>query len=720
MNKAIQFTPRAILDAQANLADFVELVRTRFAPLRECNLFEKNAWSIQGLAAKGSPNKFIYFTQLGVLPKQHYLNGKRDQNSPANVPETLLLREPFLTFSKALLVYMHVWRPTVSLPIRITAFRYLESALFELTGSVCPSATTPEVMNNAFSQAAKVVKECTAYSYGKQLEVIYCYMVKLGLVATPSEWVCPAKSPLNKRNRVGKDFDADRRKKLPSPLALEALAAIFSADSKDPREIFVSSVCALMLCAPDRSVEVLFAPADIFASDWTNPDTGEVGAALRWYPAKGGSPMIKTVIPSMRGIAVHAVDRLLSVSAPARMLARWYEQHPGSLYLPSQLEYLRSRERLSQSEIYAVLFGGVVGKLSNVERIRVRNWLDSLEVPRVSVHGVGTTVAFADLERAVLQKLPEGFPVMDKKTGIRYSEALCLARVGEFDSNTSVASMCCFNRVNYAFLQRGLQSKGTVKSVFEKRGWRDENGEFLYLTTHMLRHYLNTLVRQSGLLTEEEIAKWSGRKKTSQNATYNHLSDHDMVSKLRDAVGDPSKSVGPFGNIDGRTFIRRDEFANIKVISAHTTEFGFCVHDYAQSPCQVHQDCMHCNEQVCIKGDARAEDNLRKMQTELLHLRDEAREAFSDEVLGFAEWFAYQSKSIALVNQLIAILDDPEVPEGVVIQPSGVVPPSRLAMIEESRRLVTKPIARDITSVDELRTLLSGASGSVKEPVNAE
>lgn len=717
MTEPIRFIPRSVLDAQANLAGFVELVRTSFTPLLACNRFEEHAWSMEGLGQKGGANKFLYFTQAGVNPKQHYPKGKRVKGAPAVIPEEKLLREPFRSFAKAMLIYLHAWEKTVALPTRLASFRHLEAALLDINDSSCPTATTPEVLNRACELAAK-----DKYSRGIQLGMIYRYMVELGLVAVPGEWLSPVPNPQWRRNRVGEQFDALRRKKLPSPLALEALADIFNSDSNDPKEIFASSACALMLCDPDRSVEVLYAPLDLLTPDWMDPDTGEVGTGLRWYPAKGAPPMVKTVIPPMRDIAVRAVEQLRRLSAPARALALWYEQHPDRIYLPPHLEHLRGREWLGQNEIHAVLFGGDVDKLSRVDLNRVRSWLDANAVPRISKKGGvdrGTTAAFADLERAVLTRLPGDFPIMDPKTGMRYSEALCLARVGEFDSSAASPSQCCFDRVRYRVLQNALKTYGMSKSVFELRGYRDEHGDFLSLTSHMLRHYLNTLVRQSGRLTEDEIAQWSGRKMVVQNATYNHQSDRDVIAKLRDAVGDPTKSVGPFNNIDDRIFIRRDEFASIKVITAHTTEFGYCVHDYAQSPCQVHQDCMNCNEQVCVKGDARAEENLRKTKTELMRLQAEARAAFSEEVLGAADWFKYQSKTLERVNQLIAIIDNPEVPHGAVIQLCGVAPPSRLSMAEESRRLPIKPVSQTITSLNDVRALLADASGSTQETVDA-
>ncbi|MCK9985359.1 MAG: hypothetical protein AzoDbin1_01831 [Azoarcus sp.] len=430
MAERIRFIPRATLNAQTNLAGFVELVRTRFIPLRACNRFEDHAWSIEGVGSRDGDCKFVYFSQTGVEPREYYPSGIR--RGPAEIPEERLLREPFRSFAKAMLVYLHAWEESINLGVRMAAFRYLEAALHEINGSTCPTATTPEVLNCACNLAAEELSGISSYLRGKQLKMIYRYMVELRLVAVLGEWECPLREPPRTRNRVGKQFDAERQRKLPSPQALEALAAIFSSDSNDPTDIFASSACALMLCDPSRSVEVLFAPQHILAQDWIDSDTGEVGTGLRWFPAKGAAPIIKTVIPSMRDMAVRAVDRLRQLSAPARALARWYEAYPDRLYLPPHLEYLRGRDRLDQKEMYAVLFGGDVAKRSKTEVDRVRKWLVAMNVPRVSKRGGGggTSAAFADLERAVLARLPAGFPVMDRKTGMRYSEALCLARVG--------------------------------------------------------------------------------------------------------------------------------------------------------------------------------------------------------------------------------------------------------------------------------------------------
>jgi hypothetical protein len=673
------------------------------------NCFDDDAWNIEGLKGT-SGSKFLYFTQLGVAPRNHYPNHIRIRGGSADIPKKLLLREPFRSFTKALLSYLYGWEQSSAFLIQLSAFRYLEAALLELNSCTCPTTTTPEVLNRACTLLAmEGFSDITVYNIGKQLQIIYGHMVDLGLVAIPDSWTTSISTPQSNLSRVGKQFDQTRHKRLPSPLALNALASIFNSTTNNSSEVFASSLCALMLCSPDRSVEALYAPKDIFISDWIDPKTGEVGAGLRWFPAKGAAPMVKTVIPSMRDIAVRAVDNLLRLSEPARKLAKWYEKNPCKIYLPPHLEHLRNKVRINQYETHAILFGEKEENPTRSDFTRSRIWLDANNVPRVSARlgpEQGTTTAFADLENSVLARLPHGFPVMDSDTGMRYSEALCLARVSEFDTRAGSPMQCCFDRINYNTFQRLLKSQRTTKSIFERLGYQDEDGKFLSLTSNMLRHYLNTLVRQSGTLTEEDIAEWSGRRSVRQNATYNHESDRDVIAKLREAVGNPILAVGPLANIDNRVFIKRDEFANIKVITSHTTEIGYCIHDYAQSPCQVHQDCINCNEQICVKGDTRAEHNLRKSKVELTQLQVQAKAAFSAEVLGAAEWFSYQSKTLERVNQLIAIIDDPDVPQGSVIQISGVVPPSRLAMADEKRHLLIQPVSKLISSLDEVHSLL--------------
>jgi hypothetical protein len=700
MADIVAFVPGVTNDARANLRDFVELCRSRLKPFGRNIDFEQDVWEITGLGGKSmASNLYLRFIRQGI---------KVYDRRASTVDAEALLPEPFRSFAKALIGYMHCTNPIKHIAKRLGVFRYLEAALYELTGAACPTGTTPQVLNRACALMMEITAHDTAYSYSKQLELIYRFMVQLGLVAVPSTWKTPLRAPQLRRNRVGKEFDAERAKKLPSPAALEALAQIFTSASDVPREIASSSLCALMLCAPDRISEALHLPLDCLTPDWRDPETEEVGTGLRWFPLKGAAPMIKTIIPSMKGIAERAVGQLRRISESARIVARWYEANPDQLYLPAHLEYLRSKDRLSMNELGLILFDGNGGKGLG------RMWALRKELP-LSGGGSGHPryIAFQALERAILAMLPRGFPIVDPETGMRFSESLCIMRPGEFDSR-GVPLQCCVIPIKYPTIRNALKDTKSQKSIFATRGLAKPDGSPLFISTHMLRHYLNTLVRQGGKLSEEDIAKWSGRKDVGQNKVYNHVSDKDMLAHIRKAVGDPTLAVGPLVNIDQRVFVSRDEFAKLKIVTAHTNGLGYCTHDFTMLPCQIHGDCINCSEQLCVKGDSAAEANLRQMQKETRMLLEKAKIALGCDDYGANQWVKHQTMTLERVDQLVAILDDPAVPVGSVIQLSGVVPASRLAQAAEKRLTLQggNTIRQTIQSMDDVRALLADATAS--------
>lgn len=198
----IPFTPKANLDAKENLDQFVSYAREKLVCIKPKNKFEDYAWDIENKTKSGG-QKYIYFTQHSVEPKAYYLNNKRPKGTPALIPKKLLLRGPFLNFAKAMIAYLNTWKGGGHLSTKIASLRHLEEALFQITGSTCPTGTTPEVLNKACTIAFENVARDTAYDRGKQLQLIYTYMVKLGLVAINDEWYCQIKARQNLRDRVG-------------------------------------------------------------------------------------------------------------------------------------------------------------------------------------------------------------------------------------------------------------------------------------------------------------------------------------------------------------------------------------------------------------------------------------------------------------------------------------------------------------------------------------
>jgi hypothetical protein len=695
MSNFIIFQPKSQHDAKVNLFDFIEFSK-KLSPLGIDQPFSDNTWKAgNGINLReGSKEKYLHFTQLleidGKIQK-----GKQSKGS------LKLMEEPFLSFAKAMVCYGYALEPSSAVKRRLYALRHLQISLLRVTGSLCPSGITTDILNLTCQLLMETYQ--TPYPYGLQLESMYRLMVEYRLVTIPSTWKSFLAMPIGNRGS-GIEFDAARNKKLPNPEALNALAHIFN-HPKDNADRAVTSVCALMLCDPDRIVEVITGPLDCIAKEKVKVTGNPAkGLYLRWYPAKVGDPQLKPVIPSMAEVARRAINNLKVLGAPARELARWYEANPNRIYLPQHLQHLRSKNFLSKVDINAILFDS-------------KRPIDSLQYwIKSNMPGYGTTratqrspyepyIPFLEFEKVILSMLPAGFPVLNQITGVKYSEALCICRAAELTD--SHPYLCVIQPVSYDVVAHRLVGTKSMRSVFDKHHLTDRKGGSLSIRSHMFRHYL-TMVGKAGGLSDIESNKWAGRANSLHLATYNSQSDRDVLATIRTAVAQNRPGLGPLANMDSRLFINRAEFANIRVISAHTTELGHCLHDFATLPCQLHGDHINCNKHVVVKGESEQEKNLRCEQAETCALLEKAKSAMSDGEYGASMWVDDHTKKLERINQILQILDDPNTPIGAVIQPSGIVPPSRLKQAIESRLQASgSPLfGGTIRSLSDVRTIL--------------
>src|SRR5690606_3894203 len=144
---------------------------------------------------------------------------------------------------------------------------------------------------------------------------------------------------------------------------------------------------------------------------------------------------------------------------------------------------------------------------------------------------------------------------------------------------------------------------------------------------HAFRHYLNTLAQLGGL-SNAEIALFSGRKDERQNRAYDHLTSDEAQASIHTAPA--NGSMGGLVAAPARDLVNRADFRGLGLPAAHTTEFGYCMHNFASEPCQMHRDCINCEEQECVKGEAHKEANLRKLKAETEYLLGQAKLALND------------------------------------------------------------------------------------------
>lgn len=655
------FTPKSELDANENISEFIAFCKNEITVFGADINFKNMTWDItDSVRLKGHGNKRVR------------INFSTQETS--NDPSPTKMEEPFVSFAMSYIRYAQGLNPTKNVAFRVSALRAVELALRETNSTNDPVLIDGAILNRAAQIISESFAESTAYRVGMQLEMISSFLDEHYLTSAILTWRSPIKRPID-TVRVGEEFDLRRAEKLPSEAALDALPKIFNL-ATNPKDVIYSSIAAILCSAPDRINEVLSLreSCEVFDKD----ATGREIYGLRWWPAKGADPMVKWIIPSMVSVVKTAISNVRNLTQAARDIAKWYESNPTKLYLPEHLEHYKNQQLLSFNELSELLW-------SNCEnRVSANAWCTQNDI-KVTKKSNSYFVNFKDVEKTILNSLPNGFPVLNKEIGIKYSEALFVVRVNELHPekathNTNISAIT-INQVNTAF---GSRSKYQFQSMFDRLGFTEPDGKPIKVTSHQFRHYLNTLA-QAGGLSQLDIAKWSGRKDLRQNDAYNHVTTHEMVALIRKAIGNEPKTYGPLSSLPKNIPISRDEFARLKIPTAHTTDFGFCVHDYTMAPCEQHADCINCNEHICVKGDEYKSASVKKRLDEARDFLKKADEAVSEGYVGANRWSDHHRKTVKRLEQLVSILDDPSVELGAVIQLNDVPTVSRMQHAIEQR-----------------------------------
>ena len=227
------------------------------------------------------------------------------------------------------------------------------------------------------------------------------------------------------------------------------------------------------------------------------------------------------------------------------------------------------------------------------------------------------------------------------------------------------------------------------------------------MSTHQFRHWLNTIAQRGGL-SQLDIAKWSGRANIHQNSVYDHMTADEFMVMARDVAEDDRRLFGPLAEISARIPVSHAEFIRAQFPMAHTTELGFCVHDFAMLPCQLHRDCINCEEHVCVKGDKAKTEHIRKQLTIAEEQLARAGVAVGGGTWGADRWLEHHLATVARLRFLLGILDDPEVPNGSIIR---MAPPGSLSTPDDRLRFADIPeMSTHPSFLDETRLLLDDMS----------
>lgn len=631
----LHFTPRAELEPLANLQAFVELCR-RSEVMSAHLQFDKDVWDDGFLKGQNKANRVIFSTLEAA-------SGNKPQPS---------LPEPFLNFAKAAVVYLQDKRPVTTQSPRIAALRCLEAALRQESKGSRPTAVDPVVLDTAVALAKQQVSPSVAYRIAGQLEYISEFMASKLFISLRQRWKHGMKKPHEVGSRISKEALEARKEKLPSAAALRALAGIFH-QAVEPPDVMTSSMTAVMLCAPERINEVLRLRRNCLV-EGDGEFRGKLG--LRWAGSKGFENTTKWLPSDMTGVAREAIDNLIRVSGPAHELATWYTANPTKLFLHEGAAHLRGQRVLTLSDVALVLWGDEDAKS------QANTWANGHKLEKQPLEGRRIGYVFEDVEHAVLSMLPKTFPFMPGAPELQCMDAIAVMRTNETHASRATYR-CMFSCVDNEAITSRFGTREDRGSIFESFGYAEDDGSPIELASHSLRHYLNTLAQMGGL-SSAEIAIFSGRRDVKQNRHYDHMSSEEVQAPISQALKAGFTSELEPVDASVQNLMMRSEFRGLGLTAAHTTEYGWCRHNFASEPCQMYRDCINCQEQECVKGESHKEANLRQLKSETEYLLKQAKTALSDEEYGADTWVKHQATTLERVNLMLSILENPEVPVG--------------------------------------------------------
>ncbi|MCE1445830.1 DNA-binding protein [Enterobacter hormaechei] len=622
MNNIILFKSKKHILVEENYNEFIKFCRYQLPGLTQTQDWEQYVW-------KG----YVTFRKIGV------------GNKVFNYKDAM--HEDFLDFSKAYIRYQHSLKPLKNYGATMMALRCLEQALLQVLNSGLIYNVTAVVFDEAMQIGSKYFEGNVLAQCGTQLEKLSKFLCEHNLVKSGYiSWKNHVKQKV-KNNYLPEIEDYHRNDKLPDEAALLAIADIFSKNDEllSPRDIFTSSVFALLLCCPSRISEILALPADCEITQIDGKGIERYG--LRFYSIKGYGPNIKWIPRVMAPVAKKAIRRLLSLSQNARALAQWREKYPDKFYRHELCPKVNEKLKLTVVQVCHALGYPLHDHKSCVLKIK----RTSLDGGKSFLNSNDYNYSLSDLWGMISSGFSRDFPWYDEEKSIRFSNALCLLNPRQL-SLSQMSNIYSFHKPTKEFFFNDIQNKmrhdAGFKNIFSRYGYYDIEGKPLLIRSHQPRHLLNTIAHY-GEMSELDIAKWSGRVNVNQNRVYNHVSEEDMLDKIK-AIKLSRSNYCQRESIssNGLTI----DFNNLNQGAMHLTEFGYCVHNYLVKPCAKITQFLECdNEALDMKSTDRM--RLESIREKVIQLKNITQLAFENGDYGADKWLQHHEKNLERINMLL-------------------------------------------------------------------
>lgn len=587
--------------------------------------------------------------------------------------ERLPFPEPFSSMAKSLLLQIKEERgsSTGYLGQILTGFRLLN----EVSQGRHPTLLTSIQWDEALTLATSKYAPSTHSSHGYVLQLIAERLDEHQITVIPLYWKTSLPPPPGYFEiPLLPDHQEVINSKLPDPGIFEALPEIYTQLTSD-QDILLASIVLLLLCGGFRCMEVLTLPANCWHEEIQTKAGGNQilidndgnplkRFGIRYVPAKGGQTInqIKYLPTVMAPLAKKAVEEIRRITEPFRENAKFMHDHPG-------------RARLDAEEgITAFNLSDAVRTLG-IHPDSGRHFFQSRNLPYFS-NELRKPISRQALENVVLS-CSILLPIMVHPWVQELHDSLLVVGKSYFSQRGNPIKGSAVP-VSYSNLRDWLcghvdprPGRTPVRSVFERFNKIDSMGRPLKVNTHQFRHWINTLMHRGGL-SDVEIARWSGRKSLAQNSVYNHMSPIERAQLVRQLSAE-GKVHGTVQSVQNRMSpVRREEFREAIFQNIHTTDLGYCIHDYASIPREAPPECATCSGLLVPKGSPKALAKAEQFLNEEEWLVQQAKKELAEGTYGVSPWLEHHLYKLDQLRRIVALHHDPKTQDGDLFQ---ITPP---------------------------------------------
>lgn len=445
------------------------------------------------------------------------------------------------------------------------------------------------------------------------------------------------------------------------------------------RDRVALSVGVLVLCAPSRINEPLCMSIDDYVAveDYAQKPIGEEDEAHRAHQmlivtmkgSKGAQWSPKPVLTFMIDAFHYAIGIIKSHGKRSRMLVEWYQQHPNTLYLPPELEYLRG-QAINRRDFARIiqLDANPPGDRGHTTSV---NYFQELadcqfQMPNPDFEPRGGKMnrwknidylSWVNVEALLLRKVREALSRCRRVTPLNHYQGDLAKMLFLFDDDELPAflpSTTTYETIKSCFKVTESRRKVRPKrSLFEKlRITVPVDGMFRIaeMDTHDPRRWLTTMALTHGeKLSDVLINKWANRSQLSQLKAYDFRTAEAMAvaasmpktEKLTE-LADLSNGLAAMEKLEEQfslqTTLVMAHDAGVAVTSldavaqavedrpvARTSrgiiiiypqKYGICLHQHHEKPCRNYSNelsasCLTCDEAVQQKGHIPTNDAVR-------------------------------------------------------------------------------------------------------------